>query len=109
MARKIKVAFCFHNPANLAYIQNRLKDPLIAFTESLPKADVVIAEADLLTPAERKILRALAEYGTVQEIADALHYHPATIRRYLCRIYKKLGVKSAAQAIAKAFRLGLLR
>ena len=38
----------------------------------------------------------------------ALNYHRATVKRYLCRVYKKLKVKSSAQATYLAFKLGLI-
>jgi DNA-binding CsgD family transcriptional regulator len=73
-----------------------------------PDADLVIVEEGLLTPTEQKILHALVELGTLKAVAEHLHYHPATVKRYLRSICRKLKVKTAPQATALAVRLGLI-
>ncbi len=71
-------------------------------------ADLFIVEEGLLTPTEQKILHALVELGTLKAVAEHLHYHPATVKRYLRSICRKLKVKTAPQATALAVRLGLI-
>jgi len=71
-------------------------------------ADLFIVEEGLLTQTEQKILRALVELGTLKAVAERLHYHPVTVKRYLRSICKKLKVKTAPQATALATRLGLI-
>ena len=71
-------------------------------------ADLFIVEEGLLTPTEQKILRALVELGTLKAVAERLHYHPVTVKRYLRSICRKLKVKTALQATALATRLDLI-
>ena len=110
MQRRIKVAIYAKNPIAAASLQHCLSaHPHIAITDTADLADVALVENGLLTPTERKILHALVQHGTAKAVAQALDYHPATVKRTLCRIYKKLKVKSAPQAVAVAFRWRLLR
>jgi DNA-binding CsgD family transcriptional regulator len=102
------VVFC-RNPLAAALIKQVLPPEFFIIKEppSLD-ADSFIVEEGLLTPLERKILSTLVELGTIKAVAEHLHYNPTTIKRYLCRIYKKLKVKTAPQATALAVRLGLI-
>lgn len=79
------------------------------FTDSVDEADVILVEEGLLTQTEQKIVNALAKYGSISDVAQALFYHPTTVKRCLSRIYQKLKVKSASQAICVLFRLGFLK
>jgi DNA-binding NarL/FixJ family response regulator len=102
------VIFC-RNPLATSLIKQVLPPEFFSVKEpSAPDADLVIVEKGLLTPTEQKILHALVELGTLKAVAEHLHYNPTTIKRYLCRIYKKLKVKTAPQATALAVRLGLI-
>ena len=51
--------------------------------------------ADELTPAERKVIGAVAQYPSSPNkiIADALHISGHTLRNHLASIYAKLGVR----------------
>ncbi|MDT7971443.1 MAG: LuxR C-terminal-related transcriptional regulator [Armatimonadota bacterium] len=102
------VIFC-RNPLATSLIKQVLPPEFFSVKEPpAPDADLVIVEEGLLTPTEQKILHALVELGTLKAVAEHLHYNPTTIKRYLCRIYKKLKVKTAPQATALAVRLGLI-
>lgn len=57
-------------------------------------------EADL-TATERKILSMVANKETNRKIASVIPMSESSVENYLNRIYKKLGVKSKAEAIAK--------
>jgi len=86
----------------------KTKPNIIPVPPSQP-ADAAIIQADLLSPAEQKVLQALAKYGTVLKVAEALHYSRGTVKVYLSRIYSKLKVKTAPQAVAIAMKYGLIR
>ncbi|MFN3422953.1 MAG: helix-turn-helix transcriptional regulator [Armatimonadota bacterium] len=84
--------------------------PNISFCDtSTLNADAFIVEQSLLTPTEQKVLQALAELGSIDDVSKNLRYHSSTVKRKLCRIYKKLKVKSAPQAVAVGMRLGLIK
>jgi len=61
-----------------------------------------------LTPREREVLGLLAEGRSQAEIADALVISPKTVSTHVQRLLGKLGVHSRAQAVARAFQLGLV-
>jgi len=111
MKRKIKVSILTRDPFTSAYIKDRLRDdPIFTFCEATsPDVNAFIVEQPLLTPTQQKILQALADFGSVKTIAKQLNYHPATVRRHLCRIYERLKVKNAPQAVAVGIRLRLIK
>ena len=55
-----------------------------------------------LSPREREVLRLLAQGLGRKEIAVALFLSPKTVGTHVERIYKKLGVRTRAEAIALA-------
>jgi len=57
-------------------------------------------EADLTT-TEHKILTMVAHKYTNAKIAGAIHMSESSVENYLKKIYRKLGVTSKAEAIAK--------
>ncbi len=59
-----------------------------------------------LTDREREILRLMERGGRQKQIADALFLSPHTIDSHLRKIYEKLHVNSAAEALARAIRRG---
>jgi DNA-binding NarL/FixJ family response regulator len=59
-----------------------------------------------LTDREREILRLMERGGRQKQIADALYLSPHTIDSHLRKIYQKLHVNSAAEALASAIRKG---
>lgn len=62
-----------------------------------------------LSEREYDVLRYLAEGDRPQEIADKLFLSVKTVKNHLSNIYMKLGVETAAQAVATAYRQGLVR
>ena len=54
------------------------------------------------------MLRLLASDLTVREIGATLFLSPNTVRSHTRAIYRKLGVRSRADAVARADALGLL-
>jgi len=61
-----------------------------------------------LSPREREILTLLANGRTQREIAAALVISPKTVATHIQHLLSKLGVHSRAQAVAVAYRLGLV-
>lgn len=66
-------------------------------------------ETPPLTPRERDILALLTTGLTRKQIAGQLGLAEATVRNHLSRLYRKLGVSDARQAVVKAFRASLLK
>jgi DNA-binding NarL/FixJ family response regulator len=62
-----------------------------------------------LTAREREILGLLAEGRRPGEIAEVLFLSVKTVKNHLTAVYQKLGVETGAQAVAEAYRLGLVR
>jgi len=76
---------------------------------SAPSADMGRAPNDYaLTPRELEVLRLLAQGRTQAEIARDLVLSPRTVGKHFERVLKKLGVHSRAEAIALAYRAGLV-
>lgn len=61
-----------------------------------------------LSPRECEILALLASGKSNQEMADALHISPNTVKTHLARVYEKLDVQRRVQAIEKARFLALI-
>ena len=53
-----------------------------------------------LTPAEMRVLRELATYRTLAEIAKKLSVSRTTIKTQVASLYSKLNVRTRAQAVA---------
>ena len=62
-----------------------------------------------LTDRELQVLRLIAEGRTNKEIATELSLRPKTVMHHSSHIYRKLGVRSRAEAVTTAWRDGLLQ
>ena len=62
-----------------------------------------------LTDRERDVLLALAQGGSNVTIADRLHLSEYTVRNHLTSVYAKLGLEGARDAVAWAWRNGVVR
>lgn len=62
-----------------------------------------------LTAREQEILTLLAEGRRPGDIAETLFLSVKTVKNHLTAVYQKLSVKTGAQAVAEAYRLGLVR
>lgn len=62
-----------------------------------------------LTDREYEILRLLAQGNRPTEIASKLFVSVKTVKNHLTSIYAKMGVATGAQAVAEAYRLGLMQ
>jgi DNA-binding NarL/FixJ family response regulator len=65
-------------------------------------------KAIVLTPRERQILASIDAGQTVKQTARSLGIVPKTVENLQSRMFKKLGVRNRAQAIALAHSLGLV-
>jgi len=61
-----------------------------------------------LSEREREVLALLVLGRSNQQIAEALHLSRPTVKYHLANIFGKLGVASRAEAIAEAYRSGLV-
>jgi len=62
-----------------------------------------------LTDREREILELLSSGKRVADIAGELYLSTKTVKNHLTNVYAKLEVQTAAQAVAEAYRRGLVR
>lgn len=62
-----------------------------------------------LTERERAVLALLAEGYRYEQIAMRLEISLGTVRTYVVRMYRKLGVNTKSEATALGLRLGLLQ
>jgi DNA-binding NarL/FixJ family response regulator len=62
-----------------------------------------------LTDRELEVLAAIASGQTNPQIAAALYLSPNTVMHHSTNVYRKLGVRGRAEAVALAYRTGLLK
>jgi DNA-binding NarL/FixJ family response regulator len=62
-----------------------------------------IDDADILTPKEKEILKALSKGLRYKEIAFEMHISIETVRSHVRRIYEKLQVQSRTEALNKVY------
>jgi LuxR family transcriptional regulator, maltose regulon positive regulatory protein len=67
-----------------------------------------VAGASALTTAELRVLPLLTTHLSFPEIAAELFLSPSTIKSQAMSLYRKLGVSSRSQAVARARELSLL-
>lgn len=77
-----------------------------ALIDPAPRIDRSATAQLHLTPGEEQVLQHLADGHTNQEIAEALHLAPKTVRNRLSTIYAKLDVVDRSQAALKARDFG---
>ncbi|MEM9018656.1 MAG: response regulator transcription factor [Verrucomicrobiota bacterium] len=66
-------------------------------------------EAAALSPKEEEVLRHLAEGKPTKQIASEMGLSIHTVDTHLRNLYRKLEAPNQSAAVARAFRLGLLR
>jgi DNA-binding NarL/FixJ family response regulator len=67
------------------------------------------AQMSQLTDRERKVLIHLSRGQTNAEVAEKLAINEATVRTYVSHVITKLKVREKAQAVAAAYRYGLVK
>jgi DNA-binding NarL/FixJ family response regulator len=83
--------------------QETMLDELRAHRASRGRA---LARFELLTSCEQRVLGALIEGSSAEQIAEAHFVALATIRSHIRAVLHKLGVRSQLAAVAKARRAG---
>jgi DNA-binding CsgD family transcriptional regulator len=63
----------------------------------------IVVEAHDLTDREQQITRLIARGSGTGEIADELYLSPHTVRGHVKAIFRKLGVTSRGELVAKLF------
>jgi DNA-binding NarL/FixJ family response regulator len=61
-----------------------------------------------LTPREVEVLQLISEGMTTRQMATRLSMSQRTVESHISKLYRKMGVGSRVQAVAKASELGLL-
>jgi LuxR family maltose regulon positive regulatory protein len=87
----------------------QLADRLLALEEALPRSSPSPAGGEgELSSRELAVLRRMAGLESAREIAAALYVSHNTIKTQIRSIYRKLGVATRAEAVARARERGLL-
>ncbi|MFN8158845.1 MAG: LuxR C-terminal-related transcriptional regulator [Candidatus Nanopelagicales bacterium] len=73
-------------------------------TPGVPAQASTVTATAPLTPRERDVLAQLVSGGTNREIGEALGMSPKTVMHHTVAIYRKLGVRGRAEAVAWALR-----
>jgi DNA-binding CsgD family transcriptional regulator len=61
-----------------------------------------------LTAREREVLQLAADGGSAHDVAAILLMSPGTVRTHFEHVYRKLGVRDRAAAVAEGIRRGLI-
>ena len=77
------------------YISPALTDKLLKRREKISAFAAKNPGLDQLSPAERKVLKLIAESKTTKQIADELFLSPKTVDNYRFRISEKLNVRGS--------------
>jgi DNA-binding NarL/FixJ family response regulator len=76
--------------------------------QTFTRIDRELETIEPLTEKEQEILSLIGRGLQNREIAEALALEWQTVKNYVSRLYKKLGVNSRPQAILRAIRLGMV-
>jgi DNA-binding NarL/FixJ family response regulator len=89
---------------NRSYVSPLIAKGIVNHTSSNIE-DVILRE---LSSREREVLQLLAEGKSMKEVAAVLDISPRTVEFHKYRIMEHLGVKSNAELVQHAIRLGLI-
>jgi DNA-binding NarL/FixJ family response regulator len=90
-----------------ASLDARIASFVLSSLKSKLPADV--NDESPITDRELEVLQLMAEGLPKKNIADQLSISPNTVVTHVTHIYEKLNAQNAPSAIAKAFRLGILK
>ncbi|MFC7337748.1 response regulator [Haloferula chungangensis] len=90
-----------------ASLDARIASFVLSSLKSKLPADV--GDESPITDRELEVLQLMSEGLAKKNIADQLSISPNTVVTHVTHIYEKLNAQNAPSAIAKAFRLGILK
>jgi DNA-binding NarL/FixJ family response regulator len=61
-----------------------------------------------LSDRELRVLQELTHGKSTKEVAENMHISEETVKTYLKQIFRKLDVRDRTEAVAEAFRRGLV-
>jgi DNA-binding NarL/FixJ family response regulator len=84
--------------------------PMVAkgLMEALARGPDRTADSQLPSPRQREVLQLLAEGRTMKEIARILKITPRTVAFHKYELMKQLGVRSTAELVKTALKLGVV-
>ena len=84
--------------------------PLVAkeLVDALAQAKNRRAQRDVTSPRQREVLQLLAEGRTMKQVARILNITPRTVAFHKYGIMRQLGVRSTAELVQAAIRMGVL-
>jgi DNA-binding NarL/FixJ family response regulator len=97
------------SPPIARYLLGRFREEKSQARETLPKRDSDSEDVPHLSERESEVLEFLVKGFTYAETAEHLGVTPHTISTHVRRIYRKLAVRSRAEAVYEALQLGLVR
>lgn len=83
-------------------------DSLAAAESALAQMTALGGPTSALTTAELRILQFLPSHLTLKQISEHLFVSLSTVKTHVLSIYRKLGVRSRAEAVTRARVLGLV-
>ena len=95
-------------PVNDDELLARLRRLLVRTGTASGAQENGIGQANGLSPREAEVLRLFAQGVAAESIADRLVISRKTVSSHLQRVMGKLGVHTRAQAVAEAYRIGLV-
>jgi DNA-binding NarL/FixJ family response regulator len=80
-----------------------------SFVEAARRSRAAAAGADVtLSGREREILTSIVQGDSVKQTARSLEIRPKTVENVQSRLFRKLNVRNRAQAVGRAYALGLV-
>jgi DNA-binding NarL/FixJ family response regulator len=88
-----------------SYVSPSIAQGMLGETSSPPIDQITLRE---LSPREREVLQLLAEGKSMKEVAAVLEISPRTVEFHKYRIMELLRVKTNAELVQQAIKLGLI-
>ncbi|WP_147287994.1 response regulator transcription factor [Nocardia pseudobrasiliensis] len=100
--REVVAGNAYIAPSAAGYVLDQLGARIPAIDPTLSRG------IELLTAREREVLRLIALGLSTAEVAHTLRRSRATVKSHISHLLAKLGVQDRGQAIALAYRVGLV-